>query len=85
MLPESNTCNPQPMSYKCNLSATRVQVLPNLAMSYMTDIFTRFELKIYSDWTSSVGEVSELNLDLPLLTRNDESKLISVNFDPQVC
>ena len=44
----------------------------------------RFELKIYSDWTGSVGEVSELNLDLPLLTRSEESKLISVNFDPQV-
>ena len=39
---------------------------------------------IYKDWTNSVGEVSELNLDLPLLTRNEESKLISVNFDPQV-
>ena len=32
-----------------------------------------------------MGEVSELNLDLPLLTRSEESKLISVNFDPQVC
>ena len=45
----------------------------------------RFERTIYTDWTSSVGEVSELNLDLPLLTRMEESKLISVNFDPQVC
>ena len=40
--------------------------------------------KFFADWAETVGEKSDVNLNLPLLTRNEETRLIAINFDPQL-
>lgn len=48
-------------------------------------VFTsRYSTKLYNRWTESVGEKSQYNLNQPLISRDPVSKLISVNFNPQV-
>lgn len=44
----------------------------------------RHEDEVYSGWTEKVDEVAKTNLEKPILLRNAETGLISVNFDPQV-
>ena len=47
-------------------------------------VFFRYEEKVYVDWTHDVGSISQGNLDKPLVIRDPNTKLIKVNFDPQV-
>jgi len=44
----------------------------------------RFEDDVYCDWTQGVNEVALTNLNKPLLLRDKDAQLISVNFDPKV-
>lgn len=44
----------------------------------------RFDKELYEEWLAGVDEACSFNLDQPLITRNEETKLISVNFDQQV-
>ena len=44
----------------------------------------RYEEQVYIDWTKDVGSISQENLDKPLILRDSNTKLIKVNFDPQV-
>ena len=53
-------------------------------MTYSTCLLYSFEDDVYSEWTQSVDEVASGNLEKPLLLRNLETHLISVNFDPKV-
>lgn len=50
----------------------------------MDKLLDNYEIKIYSSWTSGVSDVAKQNLSKPLVTREEETKLISVNFDPQL-
>ena len=43
-----------------------------------------YEKKVYDVWTADVGSMSQENLDKPLITRDENTKLIKVNFDQQV-
>lgn len=45
----------------------------------------RYEEQVYIDWTKDVGSISQENLDKALILRDNNTKLIKVNFDPQVC
>ena len=47
-------------------------------------VVDRFESSLYSDWIAGVSEACSFNLAQQLLVRNEQTKLISVNFDPQV-
>ncbi|XP_026133128.1 dynein axonemal heavy chain 9 [Carassius auratus] len=40
--------------------------------------------KLYDIWTSSVAEKSQFNLQKPLISREQRTRLISVNFSPQL-
>lgn len=44
----------------------------------------RYQEKLYADWSQTVSEKSQYNLTQPLIRRDPETKLITVNFDPQV-
>ena len=44
----------------------------------------RYETEVYSDWTEGVDKVARANLDKPLIVRDPNSTLISVNFDPKL-
>lgn len=44
----------------------------------------RYQEKLYSDWSLTVSEKSQYNLAQPLIQRDPQTKLITVNFDPQV-
>ena len=39
----------------------------------------------YKKWTAEVGRIVEKNLVKPLLVRNEETLLLTMNFDPEVC
>ena len=50
----------------------------------MLELIGQFERKVYDEWTSGVDEACSFNLNQPLITRNEDTKLIAVNFDNQV-
>uniref|UniRef100_A0A8C4H1B1 Dynein heavy chain 9, axonemal n=1 Tax=Dicentrarchus labrax TaxID=13489 RepID=A0A8C4H1B1_DICLA len=46
--------------------------------------YCRYSSSLYETWTETVGESSQYNLSLPLLSRDPATRLISVNFNPQL-
>lgn len=46
--------------------------------------YSRYSTSLYETWTETVGERSQYNLSLPLISRDPTTQLISVNFNPQV-
>ncbi|GFN78401.1 dynein heavy chain 9, axonemal, partial [Plakobranchus ocellatus] len=50
----------------------------------MMTLLGQWDQEVYSDWTKGVDEACSFNLKQPLLTRNEETNLIAVNFDPQL-
>ena len=44
----------------------------------------RFEKEVYNEWLAGVDEACAFNLNQPLLSRDEETKLIKLNFDDQV-
>ena len=50
----------------------------------MLELIGEFEQKVYEEWTAGVDEACSFNLNQPLITRNEDTKLIAVNFDNQV-
>ena len=50
----------------------------------MMEVIGHFEQKVYEEWTGGVDEACSFNLNQPLITRNEDTKLIAVNFDNQV-
>ncbi|XP_069917499.1 dynein axonemal heavy chain 9 isoform X5 [Oryctolagus cuniculus] len=47
-------------------------------------LLDKYETRLYEDWCQTVSEKSQYNLCQPLLRRDPETKLISVNFNPQL-
>uniref|UniRef100_A0A8C3EY43 Dynein axonemal heavy chain 9 n=1 Tax=Corvus moneduloides TaxID=1196302 RepID=A0A8C3EY43_CORMO len=43
-----------------------------------------YQEKLYLDWSQTVSEKSQYNLTQPLIRRDPQTKLIKVNFDPQL-
>ena len=59
---------------------------PRIKSLYLDLVYScSYEDKVYVDWTKDVGSISQENLDKPLIIRDTNTKLIKVNFDPQVC
>uniref|UniRef100_A0A8B9CLP9 Dynein axonemal heavy chain 9 n=1 Tax=Anser brachyrhynchus TaxID=132585 RepID=A0A8B9CLP9_9AVES len=50
----------------------------------MLQLLDRYQEKLYVDWSQTVSEKSQYNLTQPLIRRDPETKLITVNFDPQL-
>ncbi|KGL72843.1 Dynein heavy chain 9, axonemal, partial [Tinamus guttatus] len=50
----------------------------------MLQLLKRYQEKLYEDWSQTVSEKSQYNLTQPLIRRDPETKLIAVNFDPQL-
>ena len=50
----------------------------------MTGLIKQYKLDVYASWTSRVDEDCQLNLSQPLILRDQETKLISVNFDKRL-
>ncbi|KAM6050175.1 dynein axonemal heavy chain 9 [Theristicus caerulescens] len=50
----------------------------------MIQLLDRYQEKLYVDWSQTVSEKSQYNLTQPLIRRDPETKLITVNFDPQL-
>ncbi|KAK2515840.1 hypothetical protein Q9233_014353 [Columba guinea] len=46
--------------------------------------FLWYQEKLYADWSQTVSEKSQYNLTQPLIRRDPETKLVTVNFDPQL-
>uniref|UniRef100_A0A8C2YH93 Dynein axonemal heavy chain 9 n=1 Tax=Coturnix japonica TaxID=93934 RepID=A0A8C2YH93_COTJA len=43
-----------------------------------------YQEKLYVNWSQTVSEKSQYNLNQPLIRRDPETKLLTVNFDPQL-
>ncbi|NXB13890.1 DYH9 protein, partial [Rhagologus leucostigma] len=50
----------------------------------MIRLLDRYQEKLYLDWSQTVSEKSRYNLTQPLIRRDPQTKLITVNFDPQL-
>ncbi|RLV89556.1 hypothetical protein DV515_00014816, partial [Chloebia gouldiae] len=50
----------------------------------MIQLLDSYQEKLYSDWSQTVSEKSQYNLAQPLIRRDPQTKLIAVNFDPQL-
>ncbi|XP_032899964.1 dynein heavy chain 9, axonemal isoform X2 [Amblyraja radiata] len=50
----------------------------------MMELLDQYEAKLYVEWSKTVSQKSQYNLTQPLLKRDPETKLISVNFEPQL-
>ena len=50
----------------------------------MLELLSAFERQMYQQWTAGVDEACSFNLNQPLITRNNSTNLIQVNFDHQV-
>ncbi|KAG8128895.1 hypothetical protein E2320_015668, partial [Naja naja] len=49
----------------------------------LIQLLERYQEKLYEDWFQTVSVKAQYNLTQPLIQRDPESKLITVNFDPQ--
>ncbi|XP_075778342.1 dynein axonemal heavy chain 11 isoform X4 [Pelodiscus sinensis] len=47
-------------------------------------LLDKYEEKVYGAWKAQVDEVCQFNLDQPLIKRNPENGLLSVNFDSKL-
>ncbi|XP_033732158.1 dynein beta chain, ciliary-like [Pecten maximus] len=50
----------------------------------MMQLLSAWDEDIYKEWIAGVSEACSFNLSQSLLMRNEETKLVSVNFDPQL-
>ncbi|NWY63744.1 DYH9 protein, partial [Erithacus rubecula] len=50
----------------------------------MIQLLDRYQEKLYLDWSQTVSEESQYNLSQPLLRRDPHTRLLMVNFDPQL-
>ncbi|TRY82989.1 hypothetical protein DNTS_022847 [Danionella cerebrum] len=50
----------------------------------LMDQLKRYSSKLYTAWSSSVAEKSQFNLEKPLIMRDPSSRMLSVNFSPQL-
>ncbi|CAM4557085.1 unnamed protein product [Lepidochelys kempii] len=50
----------------------------------MVQLLERYQEKLYKDWSQTVSEKSQYNLTRPVIRRDPETKLITVNFDLQL-
>ncbi|CAB1446422.1 unnamed protein product, partial [Pleuronectes platessa] len=50
----------------------------------MLRLLDHYEEDVYSDWCDGLEQTCLMNLNQPLLSRNDSSGLVSVNFNPKL-
>ena len=50
----------------------------------MIALIGQYKVETYASWTSRVDEDCKINLSQPLIIRNSETNLISVNFDKRL-
>ncbi|CAH1258196.1 DNAH17 [Branchiostoma lanceolatum] len=50
----------------------------------MMNLLSRFDDKVYDNWTKGVDDTCHFNLDQPLINRDERTRHISVNFDPKL-
>ncbi|XP_063077561.1 dynein axonemal heavy chain 9-like [Engraulis encrasicolus] len=50
----------------------------------LLQMLKRYCAQLYEQWSASVGEKSQYNLSQPLIYRDPATRLISVNFNPQL-
>ncbi|XP_074871093.1 dynein axonemal heavy chain 9 [Carettochelys insculpta] len=50
----------------------------------MVQLLERYQGKLYKDWSQTVSEKSQYNLTQPVLRRDPDTRLIAVNFAPQL-
>ncbi|XP_076002796.1 dynein axonemal heavy chain 9 [Genypterus blacodes] len=75
-------CKLSHISYQCLESAEGERVVKKY--EEMMQLLDRYSTSLYESWTETVGQLSLCNLQLPLINRDPETNMISVNFNPQL-
>ncbi|XP_029978186.1 dynein axonemal heavy chain 9 [Sphaeramia orbicularis] len=70
------------ISYPCLESAAGATVIQKY--EEMMQLLDRYSRNLYESWKETVGESSQYNLGLPLISRDPSTHLIAVNFNPQL-
>ncbi|CAG5911397.1 unnamed protein product [Menidia menidia] len=70
------------LSHPCLDSADGVRVTQKY--EEMMQLLDRYSASLYKTWAETVGECSQYNLSLPLISRDPGTQLISVNFNRQL-
>ncbi|XP_056152723.1 LOW QUALITY PROTEIN: dynein heavy chain 9, axonemal [Lampris incognitus] len=70
------------VSYPCLESAEGCRAIQKY--EEMMHLLERYSNSLYEMWAETVTERSQLNLSLPLISRDPATRLISVNFNPQL-
>ncbi|XP_075314376.1 dynein axonemal heavy chain 9 [Odontesthes bonariensis] len=70
------------LSHPCLESVDGVRVIQKY--EEMMQLLDRYSTSLYKTWTETVGESSQYNLSLPLISRDPGTQLISVNFSLQL-
>lgn len=73
---------------KCHRHIFLFTVILFLLVDFNTALLLCFAVRyngnIYKAWTAGVDEICKVNLNQPLINRNKDNDLITVNFDPKV-
>ena len=72
------------MRWYCSSRSESRNLFLEMSSNFCPFSYCSFEQEVYSEWIQSVDEVAASNLEKPLLERNQDTHLISVNFDPKV-
>ncbi|OCT60754.1 dynein heavy chain 9, axonemal isoform X2 [Xenopus laevis] len=70
------------VTHPCMESAEGVQMKQKY--EEMMALLEKYKEKLYEEWCQTVSEKSQYNLTRPLIVRDENTKLIFVNFDPQL-
>ncbi|KAM3592376.1 uncharacterized protein V6R79_017533 [Siganus canaliculatus] len=70
------------INYPCLECAEGARVI--MKYEEMMQVLDRYSSSLYEAWTETVGERSQYNLSLPLISRDPDTWLIAVNFSPQL-
>ncbi|XP_030610318.1 dynein axonemal heavy chain 9 isoform X3 [Archocentrus centrarchus] len=70
------------LSYPCLETAEGARVIQKY--EEMMQLLDRYSNSLYETWTETVGESSQYNLSLPLISRDPATQQITVNFNPQL-
>nr|XP_004569740.1 dynein heavy chain 9, axonemal [Maylandia zebra] len=70
------------LAYPCLETAEGARVIQKY--EEMMQLLDRYSTSLFETWTETVGESSQYNLSLPLIKRDPDTQLITVNFNPQL-
>uniref|UniRef100_A0A3Q3NPA1 Dynein heavy chain 9, axonemal-like n=1 Tax=Labrus bergylta TaxID=56723 RepID=A0A3Q3NPA1_9LABR len=74
----------QELQQRIQTPLSKLRHLSHPVIHKYEEMMQLLDSSLYETWTESVGERSQFNLSLPLISRDPDTQLISVNFNTQL-